>query len=117
MRRKAAGGDREPEFKPKYPYWLVGNGIYTLELELFKFHIWRTFRQQTAHWPVVSICFHFASALGMFAGLIFWYRTTKGWTTSEAFTTVIVGLVLWIIICEAGTVAARKLDWRLFGGK
>jgi hypothetical protein len=42
-------GDREPEFKPKYPYWLVGKGGYTLELEVFKFQVWRTFRQHTAH--------------------------------------------------------------------
>ena len=110
-------GDREPAFKSKYPYWLVGKGGYALELEAFKYRVWRTFRQHTGHWPIVSICFHFASVVGIIAGLILWDQTTTGWTGSEAWGTFAIGLVLWIVVSEAGTIAARKLDWKLFDGK
>jgi len=110
-------GDREPEYRPKYPYWLVGKGGYTLQLELFKFRVWRIFREHTGHWPVVSMCFHFFSGVGMFAGLIFWYEATKRWHTHEVWATFFAGLVLWGFLSEVGTVAARKLDWKLFGRK
>jgi hypothetical protein len=53
----------------------------------------------------------------MIAGLVLWYRTTTGWTRSEAWVTFLLGLILWIVVSEAGTIAARKLDWKLFGWK
>jgi hypothetical protein len=53
----------------------------------------------------------------MIAGLVLWYRMTTAWTGSEAWLTFLIGLVLWIVVSEAGTIAARKLDWKLFGRK
>jgi hypothetical protein len=110
-------GSHEPEFKPKYPYWLVGPDVRALELEIFKFRVWRTFRKHTGRWPVVSICFHFVSGVALLAGIILWYLMTNDWSGVKSWTSFAIGVAFWGIVGEVGTVTARKLDWRLFGRK
>jgi hypothetical protein len=110
-------GVYEPIFESKLPYWKAGKLISALELERFKLGTWRSFREHTSHWPIFSICFHYASYAAMVAGLALFLQlaTKRGWSGFESWVRFGLGLVFWVAADELGTRAARKLDWKLFG--
>ena len=110
-------GANEPTFEPKLPEWKAGKLISALEFERFKLRTWRSFREHTSHWPILSICFHYASYAAMVAGLALFFQlaTKRGWSGFESSVRFGLGLLFWFVADELGTRAARKMDWKLFG--
>jgi hypothetical protein len=111
-------GAREPKIESKFPVWKYGSLISTLELERFKFRVWRDFREHTGRWPVLSISFHCGLWAALVAGLVCFSNisTKHNWSGLKFWGAFALGVAVWIVVGEIGAAAMRKLDWRLFAG-
>ncbi len=112
-------GTEEPEFiVPPRTYAFRHDIIDTIYYWRHKFRVWRTFREHTGHWPVLSIVFHFVSWLAVFAvaiSAIAWEQSRPSATPwSGALLSVLVMAVL-LVLRAVGAGLVRKADWRLFG--
>src|SRR5689334_10417234 len=90
---------------------------YLLNYERFKLRVWREFRDNTGHWPVLSICFHYGGLVGMCVcvALFVWIPSKNHWGRGRTAAIGILGLLVYSVMMVVGESIMRKLDWRLYG--
>ena len=113
-------GAHEPDYTPTWrSSYLPGldSLLGTIDYERFKLRTWREFRDHTGRWPVLSICFHYATLIGTVVGVIvfLWIRDKQQWDNARSFAIGIPLGIFDLIVVVFGNNLVRRLDWRLFG--
>jgi hypothetical protein len=108
-------GEHEPAYQPTKFYW--SKFFYFINYERFKVRVWREFRDNTGHWPWLSICFHYAGLVGMSVCLAMFFSVSdrNGWGGGRFWAVFVSGCVVYGVLVTVGESLMRKLDWRLHG--
>ncbi len=113
-------GEEEPEYHRRYRSFDRVDILNAIDAERFKFKIWKTFRERTGHWPVLSISFHYLKALLLIGGMILaivWMVHHDPGKSGWATFVMIAVFVLYYLLLDMVSRLMRRIDWKLFGQK
>lgn len=101
-------GWEEPEFDSRYSSRDI-RGLFPYLR--YKYRVWKSFRDHTGSWPVLSITYYFASCLAPFALIKFLFIRSVGGKAPGGLV-VIGGTIAFFFVQRLGAKLMRKLDWK-----